>query len=35
MAMSKHQLAGSLRKKALTLAEKIELLHSNKETKQR
>ena len=34
MAMSKHQLAGSLTKKTLTLEEKIKLLDPNKERKQ-
>ena len=34
MAMSKHQLAGSLTKKTLTLEGKIKLLDANKERKQ-
>ena len=34
MAMSKHQLAGSLTKKTLTLEVKIKLLDANKERKQ-
>ena len=34
MAMSKHQLAGSLTKKTLTLEGKIKLLDANKEWKQ-
>ena len=34
MAISKHQLAGSLTKKALTLGGKIKLLDANKEGKQ-
>ena len=34
MEMPKHQLAGSLSKKALTFEEKIKLLDFNKETKQ-
>ena len=34
MAMSKHQLAGSLSKKTLTVEEKIKLLDANKKTRQ-
>ena len=34
MAISKHQLAGSLNKKTLTLEGKVKLLHANKEKKQ-
>ena len=34
MAMSKHQITGSLRKKMLTLKEKLKLFDSNKERKQ-
>ena len=34
MAMSKHQLAGSLSKKTLTIDEKIKLLDANKKTRQ-
>ena len=34
MAMSRHQLAGSLTKKTLTLEGKINLLYANKERKQ-
>ena len=34
MAMSKHQLAGSLSKKTLTIEEKIKLLDANKKTRQ-
>ena len=34
MAMSKHQLAGSLSKKTLTIEEKIKLLDASKKTRQ-
>ena len=34
MAMSKHQLAGSLSKKTLTIEEKIKLLNANKNARQ-
>ena len=34
MAMSKHQLAGSLSKKTLAIEEKIKLLDANKKTRQ-
>ena len=34
MAMSKHQLVGSLSKKTLTIEEKIKLLDANKKARQ-